>query len=190
MGTSGSEGGPGKPTNRKAGRAPRSDPYTEHHTGEGKLYCCAIKDDCSRRIVGYAIDTRMKASLAVRALGNAVANRQRAGAEVAGCLVHSDRGSQFRSKKFLRALAHHRLVGSMGRVGAAGDNAAVESFFSLLQNNVLDTRPWTTRQQLREAIVRWIEATYHRRRKQKQLGRLTPVAFEEALKEQAVALAA
>src|SRR5699024_5254452 len=113
----------------------RSDPYTEHHTSQGKLYCCAIKDACSRRIVGYAIDARMKASLAVRALNNAVANRHRAGAEVTGCVVHSDRGSQFRSKKFLRALQHHRLVGSMGRVGAAGDNAAIESFFSLLQNN-------------------------------------------------------
>lgn len=163
---------------------------TEHHTSQGKLYCCAIKDACSRRIVGYAIDTRMKASLAVRALDNAVANRSRDGAEVAGCVVHSDRGSQFRSKKFLRALEHHRLVGSMGRVGAAGDNAAMESFFSLLQNNVLDTRPWGTRQQLRRAIVTWIEATYHRRRKQEELGRLTPVALEEILLSQAVAKAA
>lgn len=163
---------------------------TEHHTSQGKLYCCAIKDACSRRIVGYAIDARMKASLAVRALTNAVANRHRAGAEVAGCVVHSDRGSQFRSKKFLRALQDHRLVGSMGRVGAAGDNAAIESFFSLLQNNVLDTGPWRTRQQLRQAIVTWIEATYHRRRKQKELGRLTPVAFEQTLLSQAVGLAA
>ncbi len=46
-----------------------------------------------------------------------------------GCVVHSDRGSQFRSRKFLRALEYHGLVGSMGRVGAAGDNAAMESFF-------------------------------------------------------------
>ena len=152
-------------------------PYTEHHTREGKLYCCAIKDACSRRIVGYAIDTRMKASLAVRALDNAVANRSRDGAEVVGCVVHSDRGSQFRSKKFLRALQHHRLVGSMGRVGAAGDNAAMESF-------------WATRQQLRQAIVTWIERTYHRRRKQKELGRLTPIVFEETLLSQAVELAA
>ena len=78
----------------------------------------------------------------------------------------------------------------MGRVGAAGDNAAIESFFSLLQNNVLHTGPWRTRQQLRQAIVTWIEATYHRRRKQKELGRLTPVAFEQTLLSQAVGLAA
>jgi putative transposase len=163
---------------------------TEHHTGEGKLYLCAIKDACSRRIVGYAIDSRMKASLAVRALDNAVAVRAREGVDVAGCVVHSDRGSQFRSKKFLRSLEYHGLVGSMGRVGAAGDNAAMESFFSLLQNNVLDTGPWRTRQELRLRIVSWIEGTYHRRRRQKGLGRLTPVGFEEVLQTQAVALAA
>ncbi len=66
----------------------------------------------------------------------------------------------------------------MGRVGAAGDNAAMESFFGLLQNNVLNRRTWPTRQQLRIAIVTWIERTYHRRRRQRSLSRLTPVEFE------------
>lgn len=61
----------------------------------------------------------------------------------------------------------------MGQVGAAGDNAAMESFFSLLQKNVLDRRRWTTRQHLRIAIMTWIERTYHRRRRQPRLGRLT-----------------
>ena len=66
----------------------------------------------------------------------------------------------------------------MGRVGAAGDNAAMESFFALLQNNVLDRRSWATREQLRIAIVTWIERTYHRRRRQAGLGRLTPIEYE------------
>ena len=143
---------------------------TEHKTGEGKLYLCAIKDVYSNRIVGYSIDSRMKSRLAVAALNNAVARRS----DVAGCIVHSDRGSQFRSRKFVRALGHHRMVGSMGRVGAAGDNAAMESFFSLLQKNVLNRRPWATREELRIATVTWIERTYHRRRRQDSLGRLTP----------------
>ena len=107
---------------------------TEHRTGEGKLYLCAIKDVCSNRIVGYSMDSRMKSRLATQALANAVARR----GDVAGCVVHSDRGSQFRSRKFVLALSHNDMVGSMGRVGAAGDNAAMESFFSLLQKNVLD----------------------------------------------------
>lgn len=70
------------------------------------------------------------------------------------------------------------MAGSMGRVGAAGDNAAMESFFALLQKNVLDRRSWATREDLRIAIVTWIEQTYHRRRRQDALGRLTPVEFE------------
>jgi transposase InsO family protein len=70
------------------------------------------------------------------------------------------------------------MVGSMGRVGTAGDNAAMESFFALLQNNVLNRHAWATREQLRIAIVTWIERTYHRRRRQAALGRLTPVEFE------------
>lgn len=151
---------------------------TEHWTGEGKLYCCAIKDCFSNKIVGYSIDSRMKARLAVAALNNAVARRAAEGAAVAGCIVHADRGSQFRSRKFHRALERHGLVGSMGQVASAADNAAMESFFSLLQKNVLNRRPWRTREELRIAIVTWIERTYHRRRRQAALGRLTPIEYE------------
>ncbi|OLT20075.1 integrase [Ornithinimicrobium sp. CNJ-824] len=158
---------------------------TEHKTAEGKLYLCAIKDAFSGRIVGYSIDSRMKSRLAVQALENAVAMR----GDVAGCIVHSDRGSQFRSRKFLRALSRHSMVGSMGRVGSSGDNAAMESFFALLQKNVLDRRSWTTRDQLRIAMVTWIERTYHRRRRQVRLGRLTPIEFETTMNT-TVALAA
>lgn len=84
---------------------------TEHRTDEGKLYLCAIKDVYSNRIVGYSIDSRMKASLAVTALRSAVARR----GTVTGCVVHSDRGSQFRARKFVHELTHHGLVGSMGK---------------------------------------------------------------------------
>ena len=147
---------------------------TEHWTGEGKLYLCAVKDAYSNRIVGYSIDSRMKSRIAVNALNNAVARR----GDVAGCLLHTDRGSQFRSRKLVHALGRHDMVGSMGRVGAAGDNAAMESFFSLLQKNVLNRRRWDTLVELRIAIVTWIERTYHRRRRQDALGRLTPIEFE------------
>ncbi|WP_372509624.1 DDE-type integrase/transposase/recombinase [Mycolicibacterium smegmatis] len=63
---------------------------TEHRTDEGKLYLCAIKDVFSNRIVGYSIDARMKSRLATTALSSAVARR----GDVAGCILHSDRGSQ------------------------------------------------------------------------------------------------
>jgi len=150
---------------------------TEHPTIEGKLYCCAIKDVFSNRIVGYSIGDRMTAGLAVAALRAAIARRQPTGTVV----VHSDRGGQFRSRAFRAVLSAAELTGSMGRVAAAGDNAAMESFFALLQKNVLNRRRvWRTRAELRYEIVYWIEHTYNRRRRQRGLGKLTPVEFELA----------
>ena len=146
---------------------------TEHNTGEGKLYLCAIKDVYSGRIVGYSIDARMTSELAVTALRNAIALRG-----PVGVIMHSDRGSQFRSNAFVRTIENNGLVGSMGRVGACGDNAAMESFFALLQKNVLDRQRWATREELRLAIITWIERTYHRRRRQRRLGRLTQAEYE------------
>jgi transposase InsO family protein len=154
---------------------------TEHWTSEGKLYLCAVKDVWSGRIVGYSIDERMQSHLAVQALENAVARRAAEGHDVAGCVVHSDRGSQFRSRKYLRALTRHGLAGSMGQVGTSADNAAMESFFALLQKNVLNRRRWATRTDLRIATVTWIERTYHRRRRQDRLGRLTPIEYEATM---------
>jgi transposase InsO family protein len=70
---------------------------------------------------------------------------------------------------------------TLGRVASAGDNAAMESFFALLQNNVLDRHTWKTREDLTVAIISWIETTYHRRRRQRGLGRMTPIEFETAM---------
>ena len=86
---------------------------TEHQTGEGKLYLCAVKDVCSKRIVGYSIDSRMRASLAVDALEMAVQRRN-----PSKTVVHSDRGSQFRSRKYVRARGRGspRIDGSSRRL--------------------------------------------------------------------------
>ena len=166
----------GRPTHDFTAEAPNEKwltDITEHPTGEGKLYLCAVKDCYSNKIVGYSIDSRMKSSLAASAIRNAIALRS-----PQGTVCHSDRGSQFRSKKVMRLLKNNGLAGSMGRVGACGDNAAMESFFSLLQKNVLDTKRWETREELRLTIVTWIETRYNRRRRQRGLGKLTPVEFE------------
>ena len=158
---------------------------TEHPTADGKLYCCAIKDLFSNRIVGYALNGRMTAQLAVTALRAAVARRQPTGVVV----IHSDRGSQFRARSFRAVLAAAGLQGSTGRVASAGDNAAMESWHALLQKNVLDRRRWRTRDELHAAIVFWIEHTYNRRRRQRTLGRLTPVEYELAFTRQAAVAA-
>jgi len=78
----------------------------------------------------------------------------------------------------------------MGRVASAGDNAAMESWHSLLQKNVLDRGRWRTRDELHEAVVFWIEHTYNRRRRQRGLGKLTPVEFELTYANQDAAVAA
>ena len=82
------------------------------------------------------------------------------------------------SRKFVELLRETDITASMGRVGVCADNAAMESFFSLLQKNVLNRKRWHSRQELRLEIVTWIERTYHRRRRQQRLGRLTPVESE------------
>ena len=149
---------------------------TEHPTAEGKLYACCIKDVCSNRIVGWALGDRMTAELAVTALRQAIARRRPQGTLV----VHSDRGGQFRARSYVAVLKANGLAGSMGRVSSAGDNAAMESFYSLLQKNVLDRKRWTTRDELATEIVFWVEHTYNNRRRQRGLGKLTPVEFELA----------
>src|SRR5262249_28186907 len=96
--------------------APRPDglwltDITGHPTGEGKLYLCAIKDACPGRIVGYSMDSKMQASLAVPALRNAISLRSPAGTVI----IHPDRGSQFRAHAYVRLLRASGLTGSMGR---------------------------------------------------------------------------
>ena len=150
---------------------------TEHPTaGEGKVYCCAVKDLFSNRIVGYAVGDRMTADLSVAALRAAIARRRPDGVVI----VHADRGAQFRARSFQAVLKAAGLQGSMGRVASAGDNAAMEMLRALPQRNVLNSRQWASRNELHYAIVHWIEHTYNRRRRQRRLGKLTPVEYELA----------
>jgi transposase InsO family protein len=130
---------------------------TEHRTDEGRLYLCAIKDVYSNRIVGYSIDSRMKASLAVAAWDHAIANRS-AAATIVHCDHRLNPPNSDRGRLCMRC--HNGLRGSMGSVGACGDNAAMESFFALVQRNVLDRQRWSTRAELRLAVVTWIERTF------------------------------
>jgi putative transposase len=99
---------------------------TEHWTGEGKLYLCAVKDLYSNRIVGYSIDARMKSRLAVTALDNAVARRAVEGAGVAGCIVHSDRGSQGGFNWSLQHLDRGGVDGQARRVDAGVDGQGAD----------------------------------------------------------------
>lgn len=147
---------------------------TEHKLPRARSLSARSRTRSRARLSATRSARQKMASLAVRAIRNAVAMRR----NVNGCIVHSDRRSHFRSWKLRHEISRHNLVGSMGRVASCGDNAAMESFFSLLQKNVLNRHTWATREELRIAIVTWIERTYHRRRRQLRLGRLTPIEFE------------
>ena len=93
-------------------------------------------------------------------------------------IVHSDHGGNFTSWGFSENRSNWELTYSLGSVGDAYDNAAMESFLALLQKNVLDRQRWATRSELRLALITWIERTYHRRRRQPRLAWLTPVEYE------------
>lgn len=97
----------------------------------------------------------MTSHVAVDALEMAIARRGRG--VVTGCVVHAYKGSQFRYRRYVAALHRHGLRESMGRVASSADNASMDSFVSLPQENVLNTRRWDTRDQLRLAIVTWTE---------------------------------
>ena len=147
---------------------------TEHPTGTGKVYCCAVLDVFSRVIVGWSIADHMRSELVVDALQMATWRRH----PEPGAIVHADRGSQYTSWVFGHRLRAAGLLGSMGRVASSVDNTMMESFWSTMQRELLDTRRWATQDELASAIFEWIEAWYNPRRRHTSLGMLAPHEFE------------
>jgi putative transposase len=150
---------------------------TEHPTDEGKVYCAAVLDAYSRRVVGWSIDDNMRTALVVDALGMAITRRD---PEPHSAILHSDHGSQFTSWAFGKRLVDAGLVASMGSIGDCFDNSMVESFWGTMQLELLDSRRWRTRHQLATAIFEWIESWYNPRRRHSSIGMLSPVDYEAA----------
>ena len=148
---------------------------TEHYTREGKVYCAVVLDAHSRRIVGWSIDSSPTASLATNALGMAIQHR----APVVGAtLIHSDHGTQFTSWAFTERAKQSGLVPSMGSIGDCFDNAVMESFWSRLQVELLNTRRWRTRLELANARFEYLEVFHNRQRRHSSLEMLTPVEYK------------
>ena len=148
---------------------------TEHPTREGKVYCAAVLDVYSRRIVGWSIADHLRSELVVDAIEMARWRRRPLAGQT---IVHSDRGSQYTAWAFGQRLRAAGLLGSMGRVASALDNSMMESFFGTLQLELLDRQSWTTRAELARAIFEWIEGWYNPRRRHTSIGDLSPVDYE------------
>ncbi|MDL4775200.1 IS3 family transposase [Actinomadura xylanilytica] len=110
---------------------------TEHPTAEGKLYCAAVLDCFSRRVVGHSIDIRQTSELVIDAMAASVTRRK---PPADSTVLHSDHGPQFTSWAFGKRLRDAGLLGSMGTVGDCFDNAMMESFWGTMQLELLDTK--------------------------------------------------
>ena len=148
---------------------------TEHPTQEGKLYCAAVMDAYSRRIIGWSIAEKQTTDLVVDALSMAVTRRS---PERESTILHSDHGCQFTSWAFGQRLRKAGLLGSMGTVGDCYDNSMMESFWGTLQIELLDTKKWATRSELANAVFEWIECWYNPYRRHSSLGMHSPNTYE------------
>ena len=147
---------------------------TEHPKTEGKVYLATVIHAYSRRVVGWSIADHLRAELVVDAFQMAIWRRRH---RDPGTVMHTDHGSTAGLNRSSQHL-DDGILGSMGTVGDALDNAMAESFFGTLQLELLDHRHWKTRAELASAIFEYVEAFYNPRRRHSSIGNLSPVEFE------------
>jgi transposase InsO family protein len=150
-------------------------------TQEGWLYLAVLIDLYSRAVVGWAMASHMKASLANDALLMATFKRRPA----AGLLVHSDRGSQYASHLYQKTLNRHRFVCSMSRKGNCWDNAPAESFFHTLKTELCYQEVYSTRDHAKQAVFEYIEVFYNQKRRHSSIGYVAPLKYEQMNKKAA-----
>ncbi len=139
-------------------------------TAEGWLYLAALKDLCTKQVVGYSLSERMTTQLVCNALTIAIRNQK----PPHGLIVHSDRGSQYCSHNYRNMLEKYRFQGSMSKRGDCYDNSPIESFWGILKNELVHHRNYQTREEAKADITKYIELFYNQQRIQKGLDFKTP----------------
>ena len=137
-------------------------------------YLSVVVDLFNREVIGWSIDKTLEASGVITALRNAIVTQ---GSD-AKIIFHSDRGSQYASKRFRKLLAKKEIIPSMSRKGNCYDNCYVESFFSTLKKDLNNMGVTLTEGNIREEIFRYIEVWYNRKRKHSSLNNLSPYQFK------------
>jgi len=149
-------------------------------TQEGWLYLCVIIDLFSRAVIGWSMDSRMKAELVCSALNMALFRRN----FPSGVIVHSDKGSQYCSEMFQKVIKENWLLFSMSGKGCCYDNAACESFFGTLKVELVHDENYKTREEAKSSIFEYIEAYYNTKRKHSTINYMTPNQFEYIMKNE------
>jgi putative transposase len=139
-------------------------------TGEGWLYLATVIDLATKMVTGWQLADHMRTSLVTGALDMAITH----GRVQPGAVFHSDRGAQYTSAEFARFCQAHDVRTSVGKTGVCWDNAAAESFFGALKNEMYYRQSFPTRPRARFAVADYIEVFYNRKRLHSALGYRTP----------------
>jgi transposase InsO family protein len=153
-------------------------------TGEGWLYLATVIDLATRMVIGWQLAEHMRTCLVTDALAMGID----AGLVQPDAIFHSDRGCQYTSREFAQFCKDKRVRTSLGRTGQCWDNAAAESFFAAMKNEMYYRHTFPTRARSRFAVAEYIEVFYNRRRLHSTLGYRTP--FEALTDHQQAATAA
>ena len=148
--------------------------FTYIWTQEGWLYLAVVIDLFSRKVVGWSMRSRMTAQRVCDALTMAIWQRRPA----AELMHHSDRGSQYSSRKFLKLLADYQITGSVSRKGNGWDNAVAESFFGSLKQERVQWRHYQTRHEAQQDVLQYISMFYNSQRLHSYLNDRSPNQYE------------
>lgn len=150
-------------------------------TGQGWLYLTAVRDGCSRRVLGYAFSDSLHTDVVETALRRAVTFRDATTGPTGSVILHADRGCQYTSTQLAEAATELDVRLSVGRTGVCWDNAQHESFWSTVKTEFYHRHEFLTRADAIHAVSSWIDTVYNRRRRHSALGQISPVAFEDRI---------